>query len=298
MDKDERLHQNSNCGVCSEGRAQRSGIVPGNVSWQCPGVFCSESVVSFSFPEKKSYFLWEYHEGHETSAWVLCCWILWTGFSLFPAGKDPSTPNFWNAGDPKNRNFCRASKKIWCQTPSPFSGTDRSKSQECFGAFQCLQRDKSEMKFCVLPAWVESGCYKRVFGWLISSSVDLNRIYLLFLCSLWIVTVAARKCSACEEFIPLLSSLNQPNFQARDHFSDQGKLVPRRRIKVQRCFLCEAAAEHCWTCVEERNDSDPGSARLKIFLLFKIQGHFTFLDWSCLKFWPSGEAKLNKREKC
>lgn len=110
---------------------------------------------------------------------------------------------------------------------------------------------------------------------------------------------AVGKCSACEEFIPLnlSTSLNQPNFQDRDHFSDQGEFVPHRRIKVQRCFLFKTAAEHCWTCVEDRSESDPGSARLKIFLLLKIPDHFTFSDRRCLKFCPSVEAKLNKREK-
>lgn len=57
MDKDERLHQKAivKCVLRAELRDQDLSL--GMRAWQCPGAFPIESVVSFSFPEKKSYFL-------------------------------------------------------------------------------------------------------------------------------------------------------------------------------------------------------------------------------------------------
>lgn len=51
----------------------------------------------------------------------------------------------------------------FAELPRKFGAKVLFLSQELFRAFQCLKRDESEMKFCVLPAWVESGCYNRFF---------------------------------------------------------------------------------------------------------------------------------------
>lgn len=61
---------------------------------------------------------------------------------------------------------------------------------------------------------------------LVCSYMDLNRIYLLYLCPVRFLRnmiVAVTKHSACKEFIPLLFSLNQPNFQDMDHFNAQAR---------------------------------------------------------------------------